>query len=133
MKDKKFPMSKDPMGHIRLAVSDLERSKEFYGKLFAKLGCHRIAEKGWTTPEGFGIWLIQAAHQEPKHTFEAPGLHHLCFKAQSPETVDALYRLLIEDAIPIFSAPQPYPQYTPDYYAVFFADPDGIKLEVAYY
>lgn len=27
----------------------------------------------------------------------------------------------------------PFPQYTPDYYAVFFEDPDRIKLEVAFF
>jgi len=33
----------------------------------------------------------------------------------------------------IFDTPQKYPNYTDKYYAVYFADPDGIKLEVAYY
>ena len=33
----------------------------------------------------------------------------------------------------LIDPPKLYPQYAPDYYAVFFRDPDGIKLEVAYY
>jgi hypothetical protein len=31
------------------------------------------------------------------------------------------------------SKPQLYPEYAPDYYASFFADPDGIRLEVTNY
>ena len=33
----------------------------------------------------------------------------------------------------VFDEPKAYPEYTPKYYAVFFADPDGIKIEIAYY
>jgi hypothetical protein len=28
------------------------------------------------------------------------------------------------------SAPRRYPDYNPDYYATFFTDPDGIRLEI---
>ena len=28
------------------------------------------------------------------------------------------------------SAPRHYPEYAPDYYATFFDDPDGIRLEI---
>jgi len=126
-------MSKDPLGHIRLAVSDLTRSIEFYDKVLGKLGCERMDAKGWATPEGFGIWLIQAAHLEPGYTFEAPGLHHLCLKVKSPLEVDTLHDFLVAAGIRIIDAPKRYPQYTREYYAIFFADPDGMKLEVSYY
>ena len=84
------------------------------------------------------IWIRSAAHQEPKYVFEAPGLHHLCLKAETPFTVDAVHDMLraIESRADwplLIDAPKLYPQYAPDYYAVFFRDPDGIKLEVAYY
>ena len=126
-------MSKDPLGHIRLAVSDLTRSIDFYDRVLGMLGCERVAEKGWTTSEGFGIWLIQAAHVEPHYTFEAPGLHHLCFKAKSVAGVDSAYHFLASAGVRILDEPKHYPQYTNEYYAVFFADPDGMKLEIAYY
>jgi glyoxylase I family protein len=32
----------------------------------------------------------------------------------------------------ILNAPREYPQYEPGYYAVFFLDPDGIKLEFVF-
>ena len=34
---------------------------------------------------------------------------------------------------PLYDSPKPYPEYDKDYYAVYFSDPDGIKLEVTYY
>ncbi|MBI4225258.1 MAG: VOC family protein [Candidatus Sungbacteria bacterium] len=126
-------MALDPLGHMRIAVSDFEKSREFYGAFFAQMGFKQVSEKGWVTPEGLGIWIIQAAHPDHRYVFEAPGLHHLCLKAQSRGEVDRMHRFLVEHHMPIVAAPQAYPQYTPDYYAVFFSDPDGIELEVAYY
>ena len=62
----------------------------------------------------------------------APGLHHLAFTAPAREAVDALHRRLVQLDVPIFDAPAEYPEYCPGYYAVFFADPDGIKLEYVF-
>ena len=89
--------------------------------------------------QGLGIWIRPAAHQEPKYVFEAPGLHHLCLKAETPRMVDDVHDFLdaaescTTYSVGIICKPKLYPQYAPDYYAVFFRDPDGIKLEVAYY
>jgi len=47
-------------------------------------------------------------------------------------TVDLIARRFAEMQIAC-SAPQLYPEYAPDYYAIFFADPDGIRLEVTNY
>jgi glyoxylase I family protein len=49
--------------------------------------------------------------------------------ADSREDVDGLHRLLLEIDATILDAPSDYPQYRPGYYALFFADPDGLKLE----
>ncbi|KKP29135.1 MAG: Glyoxalase/bleomycin resistance protein/dioxygenase [Parcubacteria group bacterium GW2011_GWA2_31_28] len=129
-------LPRDPLGHIKLAVSDFKKSLEFYSIIFEKLGFKKVSQKeksaAWVTKEGFGISIAQAEKLEPKYVFFAPGLHHLCFKALSKNKVDEIYSLLKEKT-KIFDEPQAYPGYTADYYAVFFSDPDGIKLEVAYY
>ena len=128
--------SKDPLGHIKLAVSDFKKSKIFYIRLFNKLGFAQISDKehsaGWVTLDGFGIWIAQAKILEPKPKFSAPGFHHLCVKAKSEEEVDQIYEM-IKDNTFVFDPPQKYPRYTDKYYAVFFSDPDGMKIEVAYY
>lgn len=129
-------LSKDPLGHIKLAVNDFKISKIFYSKLFNKLDFTQISDKeksaGWATLEGFGIWIAQANILEPQYQFSAPGLHHLCVKARSEKEVDEIYEM-IKDETHVFDIPQKYPRYTQKYYAVFFSDPDGMKLEVAYY
>ena len=128
---------KDPLGHIKLAAGEFARSAEFYRELLGRLGDKQISDKkkraGWATPDGFGIWVAQAEVVDHPYQFSAPGLHHLCLKAESSEQVDEVHQMLTQKGTHIFDPPQSYPEYTEDYYAVFFADPDGIKLEVAYY
>jgi hypothetical protein len=36
------------------------------------------------------------------------------------------------DIAPLYDSPREYPEYRPGYYAVFFEDPDRLKLEVAH-
>ena len=57
------------------------------------------------------------------------GLHHLTWIADSREDVDGLHKLLVAFGATILDAPADYPNYRPGYYALFFADPDGLKLE----
>jgi len=129
-------LSKDPLGHIKLSVSNFKKSKEFYTYLFKNLKFKQIScsEKsiGWVTKEGFGIWIAPAKKINLRYKFSAPGLHHICFKACSKKQVDTIYTK-IKNKTHVFDSPQKYPQYTKKYYAVFFSDPDKIKLEVAYY
>lgn len=128
--------AKDPAGHLKISVSDFEKSKSFYSNLFAQLDFQQIADKeksaGWVTTEGFGIWIAQAEFTIPQHMFKAPGFHHLCLKANSEKEVDAIYQG-IKNKTRIFAPPAKHPKYTEKYYAFTFADPDGMKLEVAYY
>jgi catechol 2,3-dioxygenase-like lactoylglutathione lyase family enzyme len=127
----------DPCGHIKLAVSDYQKSYLFYKGIFEKLGYKQISNKdghsGWASPDGYAILIAQAKITNHQYKFDTPGLHHLCLKANSIELVDQIYQSLLLNDTYIFDAPQKYPNYTYKYYAVYFADPDGIKLEVAYY
>jgi glyoxylase I family protein len=129
--------SLDPAGHLLLAVSNLEKSKIFYKSLFTHLRFKQIRNTkdsvAWVTPEGFGIWIRQAKYAKPRYKHRAPGLHHLCVKAKTKEIVNEIYELIITKGAPVFSQPKPHPEYMPDYYNILFADPDGIKIEVAYY
>ena len=66
------------------------------------------------------------------HDRYAPGLHHVAFTAPTRDAVDALHARLVRLGVAILDPPAEYPQYASGYYAVFFADPDGIKLEYAF-
>ena len=59
-------------------------------------------------------------------------LYHLAFKAESRDEVDEAYLKIKEIGANIVVAPKYYPQHGNSYYALFFKDPDGIKLEIMY-
>jgi catechol 2,3-dioxygenase-like lactoylglutathione lyase family enzyme len=120
--------------HIDLTVSDLAAATDFYGRVLPLLGFRRSA----SVPEG-PIWAgaqlevgLVAARSRTPHDRYAPGLHHLAFAAPSRAAVDDAHRRLAALGVAILDAPADYPQYAPGYYAVFFADPDGLKLEYVF-
>lgn len=127
----------DPCGHTKIVVSDFNKSRNFYDDIFEELGYKRVLVKAdratWTSPDGYGILIAQAKNANLSYQFGAPGLHHLCLKASSAEAVNRIYSFVSKSGVYVSGAPQKYPEYTDKYYAVYFADPDGIKLEVAYY
>ena len=46
--------------------------------------------------------------------------------------MDRLHALLVDKCIAVTDPPAEYPDYLPDYYAVFFADPDGLNFELVH-
>lgn len=125
--------------HIDLNVSDLSAAKSVYGLVLEFLGYRIVKDDAqgceWDLgPEDRRISLgLRAARPNcAGHTHQryAPGLHHLAWRAASRDEVDALHRLLVENGITVLDAPAHYPEYSASYYALFFEDPDGIKLEV---
>lgn len=120
--------------HIDLTVRDLDCSTTFYDGVLPPMGFRRRAN----VSEG-PIWAgasleigLQAARSSHAHDRYAPGLHHLAFTAPSRVAVDLLHEHLCALGIAILDPPAEYPQYAPGYYAVFFADPDGMKLEYVF-
>ena len=69
--------------------------------------------------------------QTRDRTFDryAVGLHHIAFEAHSRARVDERADWIRAQGVEIESGPMPY-AYLPGYYAVFFYDHDGIKLEI---
>jgi glyoxylase I family protein len=59
------------------------------------------------------------------------GVHHVAFAASERWMVDERAAWLADRGAPIESGPREY-SYIAGYYAVFFYDPDGIKLEIVH-
>ena len=130
--------------HLDLNVSDLDRSGPFYDSVLTEIGFRRInlSTPGdppgfdWAAPSDTGrpmtIGIYAAKNPGHAHDRHAPGLHHLALSANSRDDVDRLYRMLLEIRAEILDAPREYPKYEPGYYAVFFLDPDGLKLEYVF-
>jgi catechol 2,3-dioxygenase-like lactoylglutathione lyase family enzyme len=117
--------------HISIRVSDFDKSKAFYGKLFPFLGFKVLDEYedaiGWTNGKTrFWIGPADADGRRHKYRIGDVGLHHYAFELRSRKDVDALQDFLKMRGAKIVD---PAGEYYDDYYAVFFLDPDGIKLE----
>ena len=125
--------------HLDLTVQDLDRSASFYAAVLAFMGYHRArnAHDGidWDlhAPSGLCSIGIKPARTDRRHDRYSCGLHHLAWRAESRADVDRLHDLLRRIDATILDAPADYPQYGADYYALFFADPDGLKLEFVHW
>ncbi len=73
----------------------------------------------------------QSETQEAGYDRYAVGVHHVALAAASREVVDERAAWLREAGATIESGPKEY-DYSPGYYAVFFHDPDGFKLEIVH-
>jgi glyoxylase I family protein len=129
------------INHLRLTVRDVAEAERFYDPLLAMLGYELVqldAQRlAWAGPDASGYlqWFIVSLaapeHRAKLHELTAPGLHHVAFNADDRETVDRFHRALVEHGAEILDAPAEY-DYEPGYYAVFFRDPNGFKLEVVH-
>jgi glyoxylase I family protein len=125
--------------HVDLVVTSILRSLPFYRDLLEPLGWHRIGEvegeRGETiwylSGPGSSIGLREAQSPSEPYDRYRVGLHHLALEAPSRFAVDERAEWLRARGAVIESGPEEY-SYAPGYYAVFFYDPDGIKLEILY-
>jgi len=118
--------------HLVIRVSDYEKSKAFYGKLFTFLGFEISDEYddaiGWTNGKTrFWIGPADAAGKGRPYRTGDVGFHHYAFQLRSRRDVDALQDFLRNELSARIV--DPAGEYYDDYYAVFFLDPDGLKLE----
>ena len=124
--------------HLDLVVTSLDRSVAFYRELLEPLGYSRIGnivgERGETVTyiSGGGPSIgIRDAKVAGRYDRYRVGVHHVAFEAASRECVDERHGWAVERGVDIESPPKEY-DYMPGYYAFFFYDPDGIKLEVVH-
>jgi catechol 2,3-dioxygenase-like lactoylglutathione lyase family enzyme len=129
--------------HIDLVVSDRAHSLAFYRGLLRPLGYVRegniAGERGepvtYLNPEGGGGSIgirerLSDTHPVPYDRYGV-GVHHVAFAVSSRQVVDERAAWLRDQGVTIESGPAQY-DYAPGYYAVFFYDPDEIKLEVVH-
>jgi catechol 2,3-dioxygenase-like lactoylglutathione lyase family enzyme len=76
--------------------------------------------------------VLRPARSDAGHDPYAPGLHHFCLRVEREADVVAVASQLRAAGIEASEA-RCFPEYAPDYWATFFTDPDGIRLEVTNY
>jgi catechol 2,3-dioxygenase-like lactoylglutathione lyase family enzyme len=111
--------------HIGMAVSDYQRSKEFFVSALAPLGIALVMEvEGWA---GLGkggkaeLWLGE-------HTQAHPPMH-IAFIAENREQVRAFYRAAMAAGGSDNGPPGIREIYHPNYYGAYVIGPDGHNIE----
>jgi catechol 2,3-dioxygenase-like lactoylglutathione lyase family enzyme len=123
-------VSAGALHHLELAAADLEKELEFWRWLLGQLGFDPYEQ--WDGGESFlcsdFYVVLRQANREERFEEGRAGLHHVAFHARSRDHVDLItagvrrrgLSVLYEDGHP----------FAGGYYALYFRDPEGIKVEV---
>lgn len=128
-------MSTGMIHHIELYVSDLNVSMDFWEWLLGGLGYTRF--QSWENGSSFKLGETYLVFVQVEDRFKdksyhrcGVGLNHLAFQARSREQVDEVTRILEQREVPIlYQDRHPYAGGG-THYAVYFEDPDRIKVEL---
>lgn len=128
-------MSRNPFSHIDLRVRSLAKVTDFYRALLPELGF-----TVWWGEEG-GEWRGASAEgtlpskaffgftEDPAHQ---PNATCIAFWVDNRKDVDRIANVVRAVGGLNIEGPDLNPEYSEDYYAIFFQDPDGNRLEVVH-
>jgi catechol 2,3-dioxygenase-like lactoylglutathione lyase family enzyme len=124
------------INHTGINVTDLARSRVFYGAILIPLGAALKLDLG--TAMGFGpaeaqrgddpggtFWISQGTPHEPPI--------HVAFTAMDRDAVIAFYAAALENGGRDNGAPNLRSQYHQQYFAAFVLDPDGYNIEAVFH
>lgn len=130
------------LAHIEINVSNLQKSKEFYLKILTPLNwrmtCDCDDSVGFKGEDNTHLFLVQTADSFISNIFHRKytGLNHIAFRVKSKKEVEGFSDFLKKNNITSLytSDPKDYSEEynMEEYYAVYFEDPDRIKLEVVF-
>lgn len=128
-------MAQGLIHHIEINVSDLKRSADFWDWFLVELGY--VPFQMWENGQSWRIgdtYIVFVQTEEkymdiPYHRCRV-GLNHLAFHAKSRQHVDEVSRKLKEKGVQILYQNQHPFAGGIDHYAVFFEDPDRMKVEL---
>lgn len=123
----------NPFGHIDLRVRDLAAAQAFYEALLPALGFtrrfHSDKWKVWAANDPPVPWTPYFGFTESaEHT---PNENRIAFAVGSRADVERVAEIVRAAGALDLTGPKEMP-YGPGYYAIFFADPSGNRLEVYY-
>lgn len=111
-----------------IMVRSLEISLPWYDAMLGLLGFEKTRDHVWANADGVAIDLRQAEAETEDYARYAPGLNHLGFVASDRAAMDA-----VRDGMEAAGFDVPDMQHFGQDMATFFRDPDGMRVEVAYY
>lgn len=128
---------KTTLSHVGINLSDAGNSFPFWQELLEYLefkitpdGNHFDASDGHTF---LCFTTTKPGYQQPPFHRKHSGLNHIAFGVASKDLVDQFVEEYLEPRAikPLYGGAKGY-DYTDGYYAVYFEDPDRIKIEIAY-
>lgn len=121
------------ISHVSIGTNDFARAQQFYDRIMPTLGCKRIMEHPGAVAYGkmFPEFWVQAPI-DGKPALVGNGTH-FGFVAPSKAAVQAFYDAALAAGGKGDGAPGPRPDYGAPYYGCFLRDPDGHKIEAAFW
>lgn len=124
------------LSHLELSVSDYAKSLRFYDLILGAIGWKRLVCQKTHTAFSDGHMKIIICPTDSRFVSNGfhrkrTGLNHIAFYANSKKFVDEFHRdVLLKNEIPSLYEKDPTGDDT--YYALFFEDPDRIKIELVF-
>lgn len=116
------------LDHIVILASDMDASVRWYDALLTLIGFTKQRDHVWSNEDGLAIDLREAGADTRPYERFGPGLNHLGFNALTLEALEA-----VRSAMNAAGFDVPPVQNFDDDRAVFFRDPDGMRIELAFY
>jgi catechol 2,3-dioxygenase-like lactoylglutathione lyase family enzyme len=117
--------------HIDLRVRSLDDVREFYTALLPALGfTHKVDVKGWLQFEAVDRGVATEFFGVTESSDHVPNECRIAFWAESKRELDRLVEIVIRAGAQNVEGPG-YDE-GPGYYAVFFEDPNGNRLEICH-
>lgn len=121
------------LSHVSLGTNDFARATAFYDAVLPTLGCRRVMEHPGAVAYGKAFpefWVQTPADGTPAGVGNGT---HVGFIAASRAAVDAFHAAALVAGAADDGAPGPRPHYGAPYYGCFVRDPDGHKIEAAFW
>jgi catechol 2,3-dioxygenase-like lactoylglutathione lyase family enzyme len=113
--------------HISIQCHDPVASAAFFDAVLGSVGGKRVLEFGLNICYGYDTQPIFVIG--PQETGQGFRETHIAFSAPDRGAVRAFFNAAARQAADILHEPRLWPEYHPNYYAVFVRDPDGNNIE----
>jgi catechol 2,3-dioxygenase-like lactoylglutathione lyase family enzyme len=121
------------MSHVSIGTNDFARSVKFYDRVLSTVGARRVMQHPGAVAYGKQLpefWVHTPLDGKPAQVGNGT---HFGFSAASKQVVDAFYRAAMEAGANAEGPPGPREEYGAPYYGCFVRDPDGHKIEAAFW
>lgn len=116
------------LDHVVILASDMDASVRWYDALLTLIGFTKQRDHVWSNDDGLAVDLREAEPDARAYERFGAGLNHFGFAAPSMDALEA-----VQSAMGAAGFDVPAVQNFDDDRAVFFRDPDGLRVELAVY